>query len=86
MRFSQAKLPWQTGMCGGGQRRCTGTTIVAGDQHHIGKCFRHTGGDGAYAHFSYQLHADTGSAVTVLQIMNQLGQIFDGIDVVMRRR
>ena len=46
----------------------------------------HTGGDGADAHLGHQLDADPGVDVGILQVVDQLGQIFDGIDVVVRRR
>ena len=45
----------------------------------------HTCGDGADTNFRYQFHADTRSTIGVLQIVNQLRQILDGIDVMMRR-
>ena len=46
----------------------------------------HTGGDGADTHLGHQLDADAGVDVGVLQVVDQLGEIFDGIDVVVRRR
>ena len=46
----------------------------------------HTCGDGADTHFRHQLHADARGTIGVLQIVNQLRQILDGIDVMMRRR
>ena len=42
--------------------------------------------DRADADFGDQLHADARVAIRVLQIVNQLGQILDRVDVVMRRR
>ena len=46
----------------------------------------HAGGDGADAHLGHQLDADPGVDVGVLQIVDELSQILDGIDVVVRRR
>ena len=34
----------------------------------------------------HQLDGDTGLAVGVLQIVDQLGQILNGVDIVVRRR
>ena len=45
---------------------------------------RHTGGDRAYTHLRYQLHTNTGRGIGVLEIVNQLGQIFDRVDIVVR--
>ena len=42
-------------------------------------------GDRAYAHFRYELNANTGSAVSIFEIVNQLGEVFDGVDVMVRR-
>ena len=44
------------------------------------------GGDGADADLGNQLHRDQGLGIDVLQIVDELLQILDRIDVVMRRR
>ena len=44
------------------------------------------GGNGADADFADQLDGDISFGIAVLQVKNQLRQIFDRIDVVMRRR
>ena len=46
----------------------------------------HARGNGAHADFGHQLHADARIAIGVLEIVDQLGQVFDRIDVVVRRR
>ena len=48
--------------------------------------FGHSRRDGADADFGNQLDADARMMIGVLKIVNQLRQIFDGIDIVMRRR
>ena len=45
-----------------------------------------TGGDGTDAVLADQLHVDAGLRVGVLQVVDQLRQILDRVDVVMRRR
>ena len=40
----------------------------------------------ANADFRHQFHAHARMPIAVLQVMNQLGQILNGINVVMRRR
>ena len=41
---------------------------------------------GAHAAFGHKLHADAGIRVGVFEIEDQLRQILDGINIVMRRR
>jgi len=48
--------------------------------------FGHTGGDRADPDFRYQLDADAGAAIGVFQVVDQFGQILDGVDIVVRRR
>ena len=42
--------------------------------------------DGSHAGLRHQLDTDPGARIDLLEIENQLRQIFDGIDVVVRRR
>src|SRR5262249_48173549 len=69
-----------------GEWRSTRPTAVAGDQDDVGMRFRDACGDGSDSHFRNQLHADACARIGVFQVVNQLGQIFDGIDVMMRGR
>ena len=48
--------------------------------------FGHASGNSADADFCDELNADARGAVCVLQVVDQLRDIFDRIDVVMRRR
>ena len=48
--------------------------------------FGHARGYGANAHLGHQLHRNSRRGIYVLQIVDQLRQILDGINVVMRRR
>ena len=43
-------------------------------------------GHGSHAHFGDQLHGNARARIGVLQVVDELRQIFDGIDVVVRRR
>ena len=40
------------------------------------------GSDGADTHFRHQLDIDAGIAVGVLEVVDQLGQVLNGVDVV----
>ena len=46
----------------------------------------HAGGHRAHAHLGNQLDRDLHAGIGALQVVDQLGQVFDGIDVVVRRR
>src|SRR5690349_14165434 len=46
---------------------------------------RNAGGNRSHADFSHELHADASSRIGVLQVVDQLREIFDRINVVMRR-
>ena len=86
VRFGEAEFPRQAACLMRRERRGAGAAVVAGDQHHVGVRLGDAGGDRADADFGDQLHADARVAVGVLQIVDQLGEIFDRIDVVVRRR
>ena len=59
---------------------------IAADQDHVGMRFGDARGHRAHAHFGHQLHRNARLRIDVLQIVNELRQIFDGINIVMRRR
>ena len=56
------------------------------DQHHVGVRLGDARGDRADADLGDQLHGDTRLRIDVLQVVDQLRQILDRIDVVVRRR
>ncbi len=69
-----------------GERGGAGAALEAGDGDMVGARLRHAGGDRADADLAHQLDADISRRVAVLQIVDELRQILDRIDVVMRRR
>src|SRR5262249_54832358 len=52
----------------------------------VGLGLGHAGGDRADADLGDELHVYAGARVDVLQVVDQLGQVLDGVDVVVRRR
>ena len=84
--LGQAELPGTARVLERGQRRGTGAAVVAGDEHHVGVRLGHTRRDRADADLGDQLHVDAGAGVGVLQVVDQLGEILDRVDVVVRRR
>ncbi|SKZ72348.1 Uncharacterised protein [Mycobacteroides abscessus subsp. abscessus] len=86
LRLGETDLPGGTRMLQGCQRRCTGTAVVAGDQHDVGVCLRHTRGDRSDAELTDELDVYARLRIGILQIVDQLGEILDRVDVVMRWR
>ena len=84
--LGDAQLPGKSGAVDRAVRGRACAAVITGDQDHLGAGFGNAGGNGTYACFRNQLDRYAGPAVGVLQIINQLGQIFDGVDVMVRRR
>jgi hypothetical protein len=62
------------------------TAVVTGDHQMVGLGLGDAGSHGADTDFGNQLDADRRLGIGVLQVMNQLRQILDRIDIVVRRR
>ena len=86
LRLGKPKLPRNARVLDGAERRCAGASAIAADQDYVGVRLGNTGGDRAHSHFGDQLHADARLRIHVLQVVDQLRQIFDRINVVVRRR
>jgi len=86
VRLGEAEFPGHTGVLHAGKRGRAGAAVVTADQDDIGMGLGHPGRDGADPDFADQLDRDAGVAVGILQVVNQLGQVLDRIDVVVRRR
>jgi len=84
--LGQAELPRAARMLDRGQRSRTGTTVVAGDQHHIGLRLADAGGDRAHTDLGDQLDVHPSRRIGALEVVDQLLEILDRVDVVMRRR
>ena len=59
---------------------------MAADQHVVGPRLGHAGGDRPDPRLAHQLDADPGVGVGRLQVVDQLSEVLDGVDVVVRRR
>ncbi len=86
MRLGKTQLPRQPSVRDRSLRRSAGATVMAADEHHICMRLRDARSDGADTHLGDQLHAHARETVAVLQVMDQLRQILDRIDVMVRRR
>ena len=83
--FRKAQLPGETGVVDGAFRRSAGAAVIAGNQHAPGACLGNAGRNGAHACLGDQLHGNAGVPVCVFQIENELGQILNGVNVVVGR-
>ncbi len=86
VRFGQPQLPGESRMMNAGQRRGACPSFMPRDEDHVRLGFGHACGNGSDPHLGDQLDADAGLVIGVLQVVDQLGQILDGIDIVMGRR
>ena len=84
--LGEADLPGAAGMLDRGQRRGAGAALVAGDGDVVGTRLGDAGGDRADADLGDELHRDKRVRVDVLQVEDELRQVLDRIDVVVRRR
>ena len=84
--LGQAELPRSAGVLERRQRAGAGAAVVAGDQHDV--CFRlaDPGRNGADPDLGDELDVHARRRVGVLEIVDQLLEILDRVDVVVRRR
>jgi hypothetical protein len=86
MSLSQTQLPRKTGVLDTSPSRGTGTTIVTRDQDVIGLGLGYTRGDDADTDLRHKLDRNSGSRARALKIVDQLLEILDGVNVVVRGR
>ena len=84
--FRQAEFPRRAGVLDAGQRRGTGAAVIARDRDQVGVGLGHAGRDRADAGARHQLDRHQRLRIDLLEIEDQLRQVFDRVDVVMRRR
>ena len=66
----------------GGRGSCT--TFGTADDDEVGLGLGYAGSDGSHTTFGHQLHAHGSLGVDVLQVEDELGEVLDAVDVVMR--
>ncbi len=84
--LAQAHFPRRAGIFDAGLGRGAGAADMAGDQDDVGMRLGNARRDRADAGRRDQLHAHPRDRVDLLQVVDELRQILDRIDVVMRRR
>ena len=86
LRLGQAELPGDAGVLERGERAGAGAAVVAGDQDDVAVRLGHARGDRADADLGHELDVDPRPRVGVLQVVDELGEVLDRVDVVVRRR
>ncbi len=84
--FGKADFPRAARVRQAGQRRCARPAVKARNGDMIRARFRYARRDRSHADFGHQLHRNPCDGVHVFQIVDQLRQILDRIDIVVRRR
>ena len=80
------ELPRRAGVLHRSQGACAGAAVVAGNGDEVGVGLGHARGDRADAGLGDQLHRHQRIGIDLLEVENQLRQILDRVNVVMRRR
>ncbi len=68
------------------QGRGAGSAGMSGNGDVVGISLGHAGGNGSNSHFGNQFHTNARLGIHLLEIVNQLGNVLDAVDVVMRGR
>ncbi len=82
----ETELPRGSRVLEAGQRGGPRAAVVAGDEDDVGVGLADARRDRADADLADQLDVDPGRRVGVLQVVDELGEVFDGVDVVVRGR
>src|SRR5579859_4478905 len=86
VRVAEADLPGQAGVFDGSERRRAGAAIVAADCDDIRAGLGDPRGDHADAGAGDKLYADAGLRIDGAQVVDELREVFDAVNVVVRRR
>ena len=84
--FGKADFPREPGVLDAGERACSGSAVVSADENHIRMTFCNARGNRSDAEFGNELHGNARLRVCVAEIEDQLGKVFDRVDVMVRRR
>mmetsp|Transcript_29811 Transcript_29811/g.51463 ORF Transcript_29811/g.51463 Transcript_29811/m.51463 type:complete len:1285 (+) Transcript_29811:323-4177(+) len=85
LRLGHAQLPGQARALHARPGRRARAAVVPRDHNVVRLGLGHARRDHAHAHLGHQLHRDLARGLRVLQVVDQLRQVLDGVDVVVRR-
>src|SRR6266436_5781139 len=86
MSFCYTEFPSAACVLDGTERRSARSSFVTADQNDVSVRFGNPGGDRADPGLCHQFHANFGPGIDLFEVVYELGQIFDGINVMVRRR
>src|SRR5258708_2768774 len=86
MCFAQPNSPGKASVLDGRQRRRTGAAAVPANGDDVRAGFGDTGGDDADTGAGDEFYADARARIHGAQVMDQLREVFDAVNVVVRRR
>mmetsp|Transcript_62362 Transcript_62362/g.174233 ORF Transcript_62362/g.174233 Transcript_62362/m.174233 type:complete len:1082 (+) Transcript_62362:2016-5261(+) len=86
VRLREADFPRGAGVLDARPLRRAGAAVAPADEDVVGLALRHAGGDDADADLAHELHADGSLGVRVLEVEDELREVLDGVDVMVRRR
>ena len=69
-----------------GLGRRAGAAVISADEHDVGMRLGDAGGNGSDADFGDELDADPRMVVGVFQVVNELRQVLNRVNIMMRRR
>ena len=84
--LAQPQFPRTAGILHRRQRAGAGAAVIAGNGDLVGVGLGDTGGDGTNPGLRDQLDGNQGRGIHLLEVEDQLRQVLDGINVVVRRR
>src|SRR5882724_10443803 len=86
VRFAQTDFPGKPGVLDGSERRGASAAIVAANGDDVRAGLGDSGGDDANARAGNQLYTDAGARIHSAQVVDQLREVFNAVNIVMRRR
>ncbi len=86
MGLGYAQLPREAGALDAGPAGGTGAAVVAGDGDVLGLALGDARGDDPDPDLRDELDRNAGRRVRALEVVDELGQVLDGVDVVVRGR
>ena len=86
LRLREPELPRRARVLDRRERRRAGAAVVARDEHDVAVRLRDARGDRADADLGDELHVHARGRVGVLQVVDELLDVLDRVDVVVRRR
>ena len=86
LRFGQSQLPGNPGVFDRAHWGSARASIMSGNLDHIGVGLGHPRGNGSHTRLSHQFHRYLRAWIGLLQVIDELGEILDAVNIVVRRR